>query len=144
MSFKPRPRVLIVDDRGPDLFLAKRALTAAGFGHVEIVFAQHGQDAIDKILGGLKPNVILLDLMMPVMDGHEFLEARQHSQDMMEIPVVVMTTSKSPSEIKRAYAQGAAGYIRKPVGLPDLTEVMIKLGNYWFDTVLLPNMGEEW
>jgi CheY-like chemotaxis protein len=90
-----------------------------------------------------RPGIILLDLNMPKMDGREALvEIRAHPL-LRSIPVIVMTTSSAERDIARAYDLGSNSFIRKPVTLAALANVMTVLGNYWFEVVSLPAATEE-
>lgn len=77
------------------------------------------------------PDVILLDLKMPVMDGHEVLEALQSDDELSKIPVVVMTTSDAESDRVRAYDLKANSYVVKPVDFDRFRSLVSDLGFYW-------------
>lgn len=134
------PLVLAVDDRANDLYLIRRGLNTAGYGAVDLVTASHGREAVRKLNDGLRPCLILLDLMMPVMDGHEFLSWRKDEAEISRIPVVVMTTSKAREDVQKAYSNGASAYMAKPIGLEDLVAAMKALGGFYFEQIILPNM----
>jgi CheY-like chemotaxis protein len=84
------------------------------------------------------PELILLDLNMPRMDGREALREIKADPDLRSIPVVVLTTSEEDEDIFRSYDLGASSYITKPVTFDALVQVMRELGNYWFQIVRLP------
>ena len=83
-------------------------------------------------------DVILLDLKMPIKDGHEALLQIKEEPDLRHIPVMAMTASKSEGDISRAYKVGINSYITKPTSFPEMVSLMETLGKYWLDTVELP------
>ena len=78
-----------------------------------------------------RPNLILLDLNMPVMNGLEFLEAMKADRELKQIPVVIMTTSKEDSDRLESYNLGVAGYIVKPVEFDKFQEMVKIIDLYW-------------
>ena len=85
-----------------------------------------------------RPDLILLDLNMPRMNGREFLAEIKQDTLLKDIPVVVLTTSDVERDIVASYQLQAAGYITKPVDLNQFTQAIANLGNYWFTLVRLP------
>jgi two-component system chemotaxis response regulator CheY len=108
------PRILIVDD-DPDIREALiLVLEASGF---EAVAASDGKQALDA-LHEARPSLVLLDLMMPVMSGEEFMAQRSRDPALSTIPVVVLSGDAEGE--RRSAAVGASGYLKKPVALRDL------------------------
>lgn len=85
-----------------------------------------------------RPDIILLDLNMPRMDGREALTEIKTDPELKGIPVVILTTSKTHEDICRSYSDGANCFISKPVTFQSMVEVVAKLGEYWFQIVKLP------
>ncbi len=85
------------------------------------------------------PGLILLDLNMPKKDGREALAEIKADPALRRIPIVVMTTSKAEQDIVQAYDLGSNSFISKPITLPALVDVMLVLGQYWFQIVQLPD-----
>lgn len=85
-----------------------------------------------------KPDMILLDLNMPRMNGREFLAAVKADAELQAIPVVVLTTSDVERDVVASYQLGAAGYITKPVDMEQFIAAIRQLGNYWFTLTRLP------
>ncbi|QFY43857.1 response regulator [Candidatus Methylospira mobilis] len=85
-----------------------------------------------------RPDLILLDLNMPRMNGREFLAAVKADEQLKSIPVVVLTTSDVHRDVVASYQLGAAGYITKPVDFTQFASAINQLGNYWFALVQLP------
>ena len=85
-----------------------------------------------------RPDVILLDLNMPRMDGREVLQEVKNDENLKTIPVVVLTTSDADEDIVKSYTSGANCYITKPVGLEQFTKVVRSLEEFWFTVVKFP------
>lgn len=114
----PQPVVLIVDDNPDILLLLETNLRRAGFG---IVKASDGEIALREI-DREPPDVVLLDLMMPVLDGWGVMERLAKSPSAP--PVIVISAATSQSNVDRAYAMGAVGYITKPFILTEMIETL--------------------
>jgi CheY-like chemotaxis protein len=84
------------------------------------------------------PHLILLDINMPRMNGHEFLAVVKADAQFKRIPVVVLTTSEVQRDVEASYQLGAAGYITKPVDFAQFASAINQMGNYWFALVQLP------
>ncbi|GAB4260033.1 MAG: response regulator [Methylomicrobium sp.] len=88
-----------------------------------------------------RPDLILLDLNMPRMNGREFLTAIKADEELAIIPIVVLTTSDVERDVKTAYRLGAASFITKPVDMMQFIEAIKQLDNYWFALTRLPKKG---
>ncbi|MFC5471290.1 response regulator [Cohnella suwonensis] len=86
----------------------------------------------------IKPDVILLDLNLPKIDGHGVLEAIKKDDSLKHIPVIVLTTSEADQDILKAYNLHANCYIRKPVNLDEFLTVVRSIENFWLSIVKLP------
>jgi CheY-like chemotaxis protein len=111
-------KVLIVDDNPDILTLLRTNLRAAGFDTVE---AANGRVALQKI-DLEKPDLILLDIMMPVLDGWGVLDRLKHREDLP--PIIVISAADSPSNIDRAQQLGVTAYVTKPFNLVGLVELI--------------------
>lgn len=110
-----RPIVLIVDDESRIRRLAGDHLEAAGF---DVCLAQNGREALDVFrLSSVEPDVVVLDLMMPEMDGHEMLAALRRTSN---VPVIVLTARDFLSDKRKAFELGADDYLTKPFSLEEL------------------------
>jgi serine/threonine protein kinase len=114
---RPRPRVLVVDDSAPIREAFRVALEWRGY---TVDCAANGREALERLREGPLPGLILLDLIMPVMDGLKFLEERKRDPALMSIPVLVISAA-DPSQAQ-AMALGAADYLAKPVELDVLAD----------------------
>jgi CheY-like chemotaxis protein len=136
--------ILLVEDEPADAHLVQVALTENRI-LADVRHVTDGREAFDclrrqgpRFADAPRPDLILLDLNMPRMDGREFLAAIKLEQDFRNIPVVVLTTSDVERDIVASYHLGAAGYITKPVDVIQFMAAIRDLGDYWFDLVRLP------
>ena len=135
-----RKRVIIADDDEDDRMLLQSAFQENRID-VTIEFAFDGTDLM-KILSdetGFQVSFILLDLNMPRKDGREALREIKESPILKKIPVIIFTTAKNETEIRRCYDLGANSYIVKPDGFEALRKVVINVSTYWLDTVATPS-----
>jgi two-component system, response regulator len=143
-----RTVVIIAEDDPDDRLLIKDALKEACIGPVDVRFVQDGAEMLDYLYRRGRydilnhaphPELVLLDLNMPRVGGMEVLEEIKNDPALRTIPVVVLTTSRSPEHIARTYELGGSGFITKPDSYSELVEVMKNLERYWFGTVRLPS-----
>ena len=88
--------------------------------------------------GAARPDLILLDLNLPKMDGREVLQIIKDDPTLRTIPVVVLTTSDTDEDILRSYDLGANCYVTKPVGLKEFAKIVRAIEDFWFTIVKLP------
>lgn len=131
-------RILLVEDNPDDEFLALRALTKNNVAN-EVVVARDGLEALDYLFGEgaqagqppLQPEVILLDLKLPKIDGLEVLRRIRADERTHRIPTVILTTSNESVDIETSYDNGCNSYIRKPVDFEQFIDAVRQLGLYW-------------
>jgi two-component system response regulator len=137
--------ILLVEDNPDDVKLTMRALKKANVLN-EVVVAQDGAEALEYLFGtgkyagrdvNQKPQVVLLDLKMPKVDGLEVLQRIRADEKTRLLPVVILTTSSEDKDRVGSYKLGANSYVRKPVDFNQFTEAVRQLGLYW----LLLNEG---
>ncbi|MBC7953259.1 MAG: response regulator [Rhodospirillaceae bacterium] len=135
--------VLLVDDEPGDVELTKLAIAESPF-RCEIMVAENGMDAMALLrkegdhAQARTPDLVLLDLNMPKMNGKEVLRHMKADPVLAPIPVVVLTTSDVERDVVATYGLGAAGYITKPVDLEDLFKAIHAVEDYWFNVVRRP------
>lgn len=116
-----RGTVLVVED-DPELLLSlSEVIESEGYG---VACARHGLEALGRLRGGVHPSVILLDLMMPIMNGWQFRYEQRQDSDLAKIPVVVVS-AKSDSQQHAAWLE-ADGYISKPIDLDLLFDMLAR------------------
>ncbi len=131
--------ILLVEDNPDDELLTLRAFAKSNIAN-EVVVARDGVEALDYLFGTgayagrdlrVRPQVILLDLKLPRMDGLDVLRRLRADERTMLLPVVVLTSSKEEQDIIQSYRLGANSYIRKPVDFVQFIEAVRQLGLYW-------------
>jgi two-component system, response regulator len=125
-------RILLVEDNPDDEALTLRALKK---NHIvnEVVVAHDGAEAIELLLGPepLKPELVLLDVKLPKLDGIEVLRKLRADERTRLLPVVMLTSSNEQRDIVESYQLGANSFVRKPVDFEQFIEAVKNLGLYW-------------
>lgn len=139
--------ILICDDDADDRLLTQQALENAHISN-NLRFVEDGEQLLDYLYQrgryagetgeAPRPGLILLDLNMPKMDGREALKVIKGDKTLLDIPIVVLSTSGLDQDIVRSYQLGVNSFITKPVTFAGLVEAMNVLGRYWLEIVELP------
>ena len=144
-------RVMLVEDNPDDQDLARIAN-----GRLKTPFrleiAEDGQDALDRLRAavtpggefggepaGQVPELLLVDLSMPRMDGLSFLQKLRSEPGLSRLPVLIFTTSTASKDVANCYEAGCNSYIVKPMDIRDLTTVFGTIDDYWFNCVKQPD-----
>jgi len=140
-----RKLILLVEDNPDDEALAMRALAKTKVAN-EVVVARDGAEALRCLFGDGQqlarlPDVILLDLKLPKVDGLEVLRRIRADQRTRFIPIVVLSSSDETKDVTESYRLGANSYIRKPVDFAQFTDVVRQLGSYWLLLNEVPTPG---
>ncbi len=134
-----RKLILLAEDNPDDVLLTQRAFKKSNILN-ELVVVNDGQEALDYLFGkgkykerdiSIMPEIILLDLKMPKLDGLETLKKIRKSLKTKHLPVIILTTSKEEKDIVKSYCLGANSYINKPVDFDQFVEAVNQLGLYW-------------
>lgn len=137
--------ILIADDDPDDRLLAKEAFEESDLIS-KLHFVEDGEELIEYLNreDTPRPDLILLDLNMPRKDGREALREIKDNPNLRHIPVVVLTTSNSDTDVFHSYNLGASSYITKPVTFEGFLNFMKALEKYWMEVVVLPpdSIGE--
>ncbi|WP_181870763.1 response regulator [Vreelandella rituensis] len=139
--------ILLLEDDPADEYLVRMAMKQAspdtristavdGREGLALLRREDGFDKVFDMLSG--PDLILLDINMPGMDGHTFLAELKQDPLLCALPVVILTTSSDQRDISQAYVSGAAGYIVKPLSIEALIEALRCLCDYWGSVTELP------
>ncbi len=135
--------VLLVEDEPADAELFQDLLAEVA-ADIRVEHAENGQAALDLLQrpGARRPDLIVLDLNMPVMNGHDFLSQAKAVTELRAIPVMVLSTSDHPDDIHRAYDAHAGGYVVKPGSYQEYTQVLDTVQAYWRGLVRLPRLED--
>lgn len=135
--------VLLVEDSPTDV-----ALTRKGFEKAKLLLNLHHVENGEECMQFLRkedgyndvptPDLILLDLNMPRMDGREVLAELVKDDSLNHLPVVVLTTSDEEADILNMYKLRCSSYLKKPVDFPSFSKMISDMGEYWFGLVVLP------
>jgi CheY-like chemotaxis protein len=135
--------ILLVEDNEDEVFLTRRAFRA-----VDPAINLHHVDNGEKCLAFLRrespyeqvpvPDLVLLDINMPVMSGRDALKAIQADATLCHVPVVVLTTSTEDRDIQEMYRLRCNSYLTKPVNFERFVQVVRLVCEYWLDLVVLP------
>jgi CheY-like chemotaxis protein len=135
--------IMLVEDNPADARLTEEAMRDCGLptalhhvwdGEQAMEFLRHGNGYKDAP----RPDIILLDLNMPKMDGRAVLQQLKSDRALMTIPVVVLTTSENEDDILRSYELHANCYVQKPVDLDKFMSIVGLIENFWLSAVRLP------
>jgi len=137
------PSILLVEDNEGDIFLAREAVAELET-EVTLNVVKNGENALrylrkeknfkDKV----SPDLILLDINLPKLNGLDVLKRLKENDSTKKIPVIMLTTSSSPDDIADSYRNYANCYIIKPNDPKDLSETVQQIQNFWFNRIELP------
>lgn len=144
-------RILLVDDNANDV-----ELTLDAFGeerlsnHLEV--ARSGKEALDRLFGRTRrpdggrfplPDLILLDIKMPGIDGFEVLRQIKSAPVLRRIPVIILTASRAEGDRAMTYDTGANSYLVKPVSLDGMLEIVRRIEDYWLTINIGPPLPDD-
>jgi two-component system, response regulator len=141
--------ILLVEDNASDEKLTILAFRNCGIAN-EVVVARDGAEALDFLFctgqhadrdPGVHPALVLLDLNLPRVSGHDVLRRMREDQRTRRLPVVVLTSSKEEEDILRSYDEGANAYVRKPVDFSEFAAAAKTLGLFWLLLNQRPDPG---
>jgi two-component system response regulator len=141
-------QVLLVEDSEDDVELTLAALEDSKV-RMDVHVVSDGAAAMRFLLNEAefrdkpRPDLVLLDLNLPIMDGREVLQAIRDDPDLTGMPVVVLTTSQNEEDIVKMYSLHANCYITKPVDFDQFTRVIRQVEGFWFQLVKLPSKKRE-
>lgn len=139
MTGNAQVEILLVEDDPDDLELTLLALRENNLAN-QVEVTRDGEEALDFLLGrgayadrdlSNKPNVILLDLKLPKVDGLEVLREIKKNADIRSIPVVMLTSSREERDLVQSYELGVNSFISKPVQFEDFIDAVRQIGFYW-------------
>jgi len=140
--------ILLLEDEPADAHLVRISLRDARV-HCRLHHLLDGREGLDFLHRkppyehAPRPDLILLDLNMPRMNGREFLAEIKAEEALCDIPVVVLTTSEVERDVEASFKNGASGYITKPVDIEQFAAAIAQLSDYWFVLTRLPRENKS-
>lgn len=141
-------RLALVDDSPDEAEFVRRAVAKA-CPEAELVVFRTGADALEYLSRaavddavGL-PDVVLLDLKIPGLDGHAILDVLRKGHTCGRLPVVVFTSSREPSDVRRAYGAGANSYVVKPLVFEEYLRLVGLTAQYWLEANVHLDVGDD-
>jgi len=145
VAMRSRPvQILLVEDSPGDVRLTQEVLKDATIAN-ELHVAADGQEALELLRGDdgfserSRPDLILLDLNLPRMNGREVLRELRADPELCRIPVIMLTTSSAVEDVDSSYALGANCFITKPIDFGRFTEVVRAIEQFWLSVACLPS-----
>ncbi len=135
--------ILLVEDNEGDVMLIKEAFEDGCIAN-ELSVCRDGEKAINYLLkkgeykDAVTPDLIILDINLPRKNGHEVLQFIKESEELKQIPVIMLTTSSSERDIAKSYKSHANCYITKPIEVEDFIKAVTDIENFWINLVKLP------
>lgn len=128
--------ILLVEDNDGDIQLTLDAFEESKV-KTNISVVKNGRDALDFLhrRGGFanadKPDLILLDINIPIFNGHEVLADIKQDPGLKKIPVIMLTTSSNPKDINKAYENHSNSFVTKPIEMDDFLEAILRIEDFW-------------
>ncbi|MCO7225884.1 response regulator [Pleionea sp. CnH1-48] len=147
-AVKNSVKLLLVEDNPGDIELARHAFEHTNVD-IDVYVAEDGCDAVDFLRKGEvsssipRPDLILLDINLPKMNGFETLEKIKSNESFKSIPVVMLTSSSSVKDVKASYQRHANSYLNKPVNLSDYLGMANEVSEFWFKIARLPKSESD-
>ena len=138
--------ILLVEDNPGDMRLTKEALRETKVNN-HLHWVQDGSEALDFLhrrkhfAAAPQPDIILLDLNLPKQDGHQVLRVIKNDVDLLQIPVVVLTTSNAEADVRKSYGLHANCYVTKPMEFENFIDVIKTINQFWLTLAKLPSMA---
>ncbi len=133
-----RAEILLIEDNPGDVLLTKKAFRSSQF-NCNLHIAKDGEQALQMLYRKKpytripKPDLILLDLNLPKIDGRELLDEIKTDKNLRDIPVIILSGSDAISDITTSYDLHANSYLVKPDNFNDLKEIVLSIENFWFE-----------
>ncbi len=131
-----KAHILLVEDNEGDIILTLDAFEESKI-KTEISVVRNGQEALDFLFQRgqyshvEKPDLILLDINIPIFNGHEVLKLIKESDSIKKIPVIMLTTSSSQKDVNLAYQHHANSYVKKPLEMEEFLQAILKIEEFW-------------
>ena len=140
-NLKPA-HILLVEDNEGDIVLTLDAFEESKF-QKQVSVVRNGQEALDFLYkkgdytNALRPDLILLDINIPIFGGHEVLAKIKQDESLKKTPVIMLTTSSSQKDIEKAYDNYCNSYITKPMEMEEFMKAVLKIEQFWLQLTTL-------
>ncbi len=134
--------ILLVEDNEGDILLTLEAFEESKF-KTQVTVARNGLEALDylnkkgEFSNVHRPDLILLDINIPIYNGLEVLEEIKQDERLKKIPVIMLTTSSNQKDIEKAYLNYCNSYVKKPLEMSDFMEAILKIEEFWLQLSVL-------
>lgn len=143
-----RLRILLADDDQADVFMMREILAELAL-EIDMAVVENGLEAMAYLRNqgpyadAPRPDMVLLDLNMPKMDGRQVLKAIRADEKLATLPVLILTTSEAHFDINTCYESGSNAYFQKPFGMDPMMDLLQKIGYFWGELVMLPTEAQS-
>jgi CheY-like chemotaxis protein len=136
-----RHRILVADDNPDHALLTVDAIASTYGDAVEVRVARNGREALEIVFDEKWiPELVLLDVQMPIVDGFEALRRLKNDDVLRAVPVVMLSRSAHERDVSRSYELGSNSYVTKPVGGTALRSLVAQIPSYWFGVSTPPRV----
>lgn len=135
--------ILLVEDNEGDILLTKEAFEESKV-NTKISVSRNGREALDflykkgEFVNEEAPDLILLDINIPVFNGHEVLKTIKNDSELKTIPVIMLTTSSNQKDVDKAYANHCNSFVKKPMDLDEFLKAILKITEFWLQLSVYP------
>lgn len=145
---KKDPVVLLVEDNPAEQNLARRSFNRSQI-QADLRIVSDGEEALDYVfrrgefqdpVESPRPDIILLDLNLPKINGHKVLATIKQDRKLAKIPIIILTTSRKEDDVNLSYELGCNSFLIKPVDIEGFAEVLQSVESYWLKLVVLPSI----
>ena len=133
---------MLVEDNAGDVTLFQGSMS----GPYSVTVAQDGAEALDRLFqrgrfsGAVRPDIVVLDLNIPLINGHEVLNAIKSNSLLRSLPVIIFSVSANAKDIQKAYEFGASAYLVKPSDLAEMERTLLCFVDFWIKQVAYPDL----
>lgn len=140
--------ILLVEDNEGDILLTQEVFKSSGLSN-PLSVVKDGEEALDflyqrnQFTGAERPDLILLDINIPKINGKEILAMIKNDDDLKTIPVIMLTTSSADNDVLDSYRNHANCFITKPLGFNDFSQAVAEIKNFWFTLATIPYKNQK-
>lgn len=135
-------KILLIEDNEGDIVLTLDAFEESKI-KTDVSVVKNGEEALDYLfkrgeyLNSIKPDLILLDINIPIFNGHEVLKEIKSDSELKKIPVIILTTSSNPKDVNLSYENHCNSYVKKPLDMEEFLKAILKIEEFWLQLSVL-------